>query len=387
MTLHVIALLTILLHLTYAGMRMLMSLYALKLGATPLTVGLLMSVLAAAPMLFVVNWGRYVDRIGVHRPMLLGSIGVLAAALCGFAVPRIEMFFVSSALAGLGFILYHLAVNQMAGLVGRPENRAKNFTVLALAFSTSTFVAPVVTGYAIEWLGHRATFLFLAVTSVITLVTLWLKDVTVPPQASSARPSERKTVRDLLRVPGLLRVFVVSGLLSMAWDLFSFVMPIHGSRLGLPASTIGLVLGCFGAAVFVVRLLLPLIMHRLSEWKLLIGAMFLSGAALAVIPLIHDVSVLMALAFVLGMGLGGTQPMIMALLYDSAPAGRAGEAVGVRTLLLNFSQAGIPLVFGALGSALGMAPVFWSMALALWAGGWYARSTKQTARRASPAVK
>jgi MFS family permease len=101
--------------------------------------------------------------------------------------------------------------------------------------------------------------------------------------------------------------------------------------------------------------------------------MFISGLGLAMLPLVSDVALLMALAFVLGMGLGGAQPMIMALLYNKAPPGRGGEAVGVRTLLLNLSQAGIPLMFGALGAALGMAPVFWSMAAALLAGGWYAR--------------
>jgi hypothetical protein len=35
------------------------------------------------------------------------------------------------------------------------------------------------------------------------------------------------------------RVFIVSGLLSMVWDLFSFVVPIHGSTIHLSASTIG----------------------------------------------------------------------------------------------------------------------------------------------------
>ncbi len=85
------------------------------------------------------------------------------------------------------------------------------------------------------------------------------------------------------------------------------------------------------------------------------------------------VGLLMALSFTLGVVLGGTQPMIMAVLFNSAPAGCGGEAVGVRTLLLNMSQAGIPLIFGALGAALGMAPVFWTMAGAFVAGGWYAR--------------
>jgi MFS family permease len=77
----------------------------------------------------------------------------------------------------------------------------------------------------------------------------------------------------------------------------------------------------------------------------------------------------MGLAFILGVGLGGAQPMIMALLYNQAPPGRGGEAVGVRTLLLNFSQTSIPLLFGALG----MSPAFWTMAAALLAGGWFAR--------------
>ncbi|HEY9445476.1 MAG TPA: MFS transporter, partial [Burkholderiales bacterium] len=254
-----------------------------------------------------------------------------------------------------------------------PEQRAHNFTVLALAFSTSNFVGPVLTGYAIEGIGHRASFLLLACTSVIALAVLLWNRVELPRNETPYKGSEKRRVADLFRIPRLFTVFVVSGLLSMAWDLFTFVMPIHGSALGLPASTIGLILGCFGGAVFAVRLVLPWIVHRVDEWKILVGAMFVTGAGLAIMPLIRDVPTLMVLSFMLGVGLGGTQPMIMALLFDTAPQGRGGEAVGVRTLLLNFSQAGIPLIFGALGAALGMTPVFWTMALSLIAGGWYAR--------------
>jgi predicted MFS family arabinose efflux permease len=271
-------------------------------------------------------------------------------------------------------MLFHIAVNQAAGLLGKAEDRAHNFTVLALAFSTSNFVGPVLTGYAIEWIGHRASFLLLACTSVVTLGVLLANRIALPRNPSAYRGTEKRRVTDLLRIPGLLTVFVVSGLLSMAWDLFTFVMPIHGSNLGLSASTIGLILGCFGGAVFAVRLVLPWAVRKLEERPILVGAMFVTGTALAVIPLIEEVGLLMALAFMLGVGLGGTQPMIMALIFNTAPAGRGGEAVGVRTLLLNMSQAGMPLIFGALGTALGMAPVFWTMAAALLAGGWYARN-------------
>jgi MFS family permease len=139
-----------------------------------------------------------------------------------------------------------------------------------------------------------------------------------------------------------------------------------------------LILGSFGAAIFLVRLLLPLIVHRLSEWPLLIGGMFATGAAMAVFPLIDSAVLLMMVAFVLGLAIGGTQPMIMSLLYNTAPPGRGGEVVGVRTFLLNLTQAGIPLLFGIVGTALGMTPVFWAMAAVLFLGGAY------TSRRPDP---
>jgi MFS family permease len=90
-----------------------------------------------------------------------------------------------------------------------------------------------------------------------------------------------------------------------------------------------------------------------------------------VFPLIDQVSLLMVTAFVIGLAIGGTQPMIMAVLYNAAPPGRGGEVVGVRTFLLNVTQSGIPLLFGLLGATLGMTPVFWAMAVALLLGGAY----------------
>ena len=66
----------------------------------------------------------------------------------------------------------------------------------------------------------------------------------------------------------------------------------------------------------------------------------------------------------------------MMLLHDSAPAGRAGEALGLRTTLINGSQTIMPLMFGAVGAALGMGPVFWSIALVLVGGGIFAQRIK-----------
>jgi MFS family permease len=87
--------------------------------------------------------------------------------------------------------------------------------------------------------------------------------------------------------------------------------------------------------------------------------------------------VMMALMFLLGLGLGAPQPMILTLLHESAPAGRAGEALGLRTTMINTSQTVMPLIFGAVGAALGIAPLFWAMSVALLAGGFFANRLRK----------
>jgi len=154
-------------------------------------------------------------------------------------------------------------------------------------------------------------------------------------------------------------------------------MPIYGTAIGLHATTIGLILGAFAAATFVVRLALPWLSRHLREWSMITATFVIACVAYALFPMVQTVRLLAAIAFLLGLGLGATQPSIMSLVYATAPAGRAAEAVGVRTVVLNASHTLLPLLFGGLGAALGMVPVFWSMSAALALGGWFAERRRR----------
>jgi MFS family permease len=339
-------------------------------------VGVVLSLLTVIPILFAFNWGRWVDRTGVRVPMIAGVVAILAAMVIGWAIPRLETLFVVSPLAGSGFFLYHIAAGQAAAMIGRPEDRVKNFGLLALAFSVSGFLGPTLSGFAIDGIGHANAMLALSAGVLVNTVLLVSNKVDIPRLGASAAHEGRRSIADLLRIPGFRLVFVVSGALSITWDLFAFVMPIHGSQIGLSATTIGIILGAFGAAVLVVRLALPLVAHRLDDWRMLIAAMVLSGATLVAFPLVSGVPLLMFLSFLLGVGLGGTQPLIMALLYAKAPAGRGAEVLSVRTWLINVSQTGVPLAFGAIGAVVGMLPVFWAMGASLLVAGLYSTRRK-----------
>lgn len=372
MKLQLAIVLTVLTHVAFVGSRMTISLYGIKLGATPLTVGVLMALYAALPMLLAVYAGRQIDRIGPRLPMLYSSVGLVAGVALPALWPTLAALHLAAMLIGTSFLFYHVALNNLIGQLGTPADRPVNFSWFALGFSISGFCGPLLAGFAIDGAGHRAAFLLLAAFPVLATLVLYGRRHGLPGPAHAPHAGGERHVKDLLREPRLRAAFIASAVLAMGWDLYAFVMPVYGSALGLSASTIGVIMGTFAAATFTVRLAMPALSRRLKEWPMVIAAMAVAGLSYALFPLAQGVTLLMALSFLLGLGLGSAQPFIMSLLYAASPPGRQGEVIGVRTTMLNGSHTFLPLAMGALGTALGMGPVFWSMAAFLFSGAGFA---------------
>jgi|KBSSwiStaDraftv2_1062776.scaffolds.fasta_scaffold04089_9 predicted MFS family arabinose efflux permease len=375
----VVIALTVLSHTGFVGSRVVVSLYAISQNARPLTIGILLSLYALLPMLLAVWAGRLIDRVGVLRPMAWAGAALVAGIALPFAWPSLDALFIAATVMGTAFMFYHVGLNHTVGRMGTAADRAINFSWFALGFSIGGFCGPLLAGFAIDALGHRFAFALLAAFPAAGLCVLYVNRHGLPAGHTAPEAASAKRVADLLREPRLRAAFIVSGLLAMGWDLYTFAIPIYGSSVGLSASTIGIVMGSFAAATFTVRMLMPAFARRAREWTVVALALAISGTAYSMFPFFDRVPMLMALSFLLGLGLGCAQPMIMSLLYAASPAGRQGEAVGVRTTMMNASHTFLPLVFGTV-AALGMAPVFWSMSALLLSGAAFVR---WRARRAS----
>ncbi len=360
-------------HTVLAGSRVTVALYALSLGASAFVVGTLIGLYAFLPMLLGVYAGRLCDRIGVRKPMLLGSCGVALAALLPCLLPGIGPLFVTTALLGVSFMLFQVATQNATGMFGHASDRARHFSWLALGYSISGFCGPLVSGLMIDNASFHATFALLAVLPLIPVAVLSRDVLRLPGPHPVAANRVSGSIAELFRNPHLRRVFIVNALMAVAWDLHSFFVPIYGATIGLSASRIGVILAAFAAATFAVRLFTARIARQFSEFQVLTVALFISAVAYALFPFVKEFAALMAISFTLGLALGSGQPMVMSLLHSIAPAGRVGEAVGVRMAIINASTFAMPLLFGAVGSTLGLAPVFWTIGAALAGGGFLAR--------------
>ena len=231
MAIYLIVLLCLLNHACFSGSRMVMSLYALELGANQLTIGVLMALYAICPLFFAIYAGRMADRLGPRGPMMAGTAGVTLAMLLPPLFPGITALYVSALLIGSSFHFFFVSVHGTSGGVGGPENRARNYSLVSLGFSAAGLIGPFASGLAIDHLGHLNAFMVLSAFTVIPFLLLWLKPGFLPKAVKSTQDTAQHRVLDLWRMPKLRGAFIASGILSAAWDLFQnmFALRLKGA--------------------------------------------------------------------------------------------------------------------------------------------------------------
>jgi MFS family permease len=380
MIIYLIVLLAVLNQIGMKGSRVLLALYAIHFGASPLTIGLLVSMYACFPLFLAVYAGRVTDRIGVRWPMVLGSTGMTIGLLLPALFPALPALFFSAALLGAANIFFHVSSHNLVGAVGGPDARTANFGTFSLGAAVSGMVGPMLAGFTVDHGGYSISFLALAAFAVAPGSVLLLFPRLIPAEVKSKREQQAGGLKELLGNRAMRGTLITSGLIITGIDLFNFYMPIYGRSIGLQASMIGVIIGMQAAAAFAVRLWMPSLSKRYGEERVLTWSLLMAGATYFLFPMFQQPIVLAAISFLLGLGLGCGQPLSIILTYNHSPPGRAGEALGMRLTVNKFTQIAVPLAFGSLGSAFGVYPIFWSNALFLLMGGWiHARHEKEQA--------
>jgi MFS family permease len=367
------------LHASMAGVRMAAPLRVLRSGHGEYAVGPLLALFSAGPIVLALWAGRLADRRGYHVPLRLSvALTITGAALAALST-RLESGaypllclagLASGAGAGIGMIANQRTAGRNAGDATQMK---RVFSWLGVAPSLSNSVGPLLAGIVIDSAGFGPAFALLACLPFLSLLCArW-----VPyelPAAPSERPPSKATAWDLLSAPMLRRLLLVNWFMSASWDLHAFLVPVLGNQRGLSASAIGSVLGALAVAVTLVRLVIPVLAHRLSETQVLSAALVTVAAVFALYPWAASAWQMALCASVLGLALGCSQPMVMTALHQLTPARRHGEAIALRSMAINLSSALMPLGFGAAGAVLGAAGLFWSMGGLVALGALVARS-------------
>lgn len=370
--LYLLVLLLIIAHTAFNGIRIATSLAAIKAGGGALWVGLLTAMFNIVPAFVAIRVGRLVDRVPLKRPLLFGCALLAVGGAIAAIEPMLGVLALCACAIGIGWMAIAASSQYAVGLYGGSANRVRAFSVMSMGFSISSFLGPLIAGLMIDHVSFRAAFAVLAVLpaiSAVALSTRLLKLPTAPPRPDTGDGG----ARELFAMPVLRNTLITAAFITVGWDLYIFMVPVLGSELGLTATQIGSVLSLFAIAVFVVRFFMTSLTNRLGERGVMITAMTISGCTFLAFAFTHNYTLMLALSFVIGLGLGASQPIILSLLHDAAPAGRIGEVNGMRMTMISTSQWTMPLVFGMLSASTGMLPLFLIVGGGILSGSWFAR--------------
>ena len=347
--------------------RVLLTLYAIKLGAQPIEIGMLAAAFSVIPILFSWQSGRLADRFGSRWLLMFGIAGSAGGLLLPFFMPSLATIYIAGALSGLSMTLCNVSLQNLVGLLSTAQKRAKNFSNYTLAGALSSFVGPLIAGFSIDHAGYANTCLYTVALALVPITMLGLRGAALPRGSGTAAPTG--SLLHSLTAPGVWRVLALSSVAQTGADLFQFYMPVYARAAGLSASAIGIVLAAYAAAAFVARFWLPRLIARSSEDKVLAFAFGLGAFAFALVPFCANAVMLALISFVFGLGMGCTAPITMMLMFTGSAHGRSGEAMGLRLTADNIMRLVGPMLFGLIATAIGMPAVFWINALMLGSGG------------------
>lgn len=362
--------------ITMKGSRILMTLYAVDLGAGPFETGILFALYGLFPFMLAIAAGRLADRFDNRLLIYWGLSTYTVSLVLPYFFPSLTMLYVVAPLWGFTSMLWVVATQNFVGVLSNAETRTRNFSYYSLGESTGSVIGPIAVGLSIDTLSHQPTFLLVAIIPVICGLTVAFKRDLFPPTATvSSSAQAPRNMKDLLALPAMSNALLSNAAVMTGLDLFNLYMPIYGHSLSFSATTIGLIMGAFGAAAFVTRLFIPPITKRYGERAMLAGAFIISGAAFMTFPLTTSAPLLAAGAFVLGLGLGCGQPLSMILAFNAGPPGRSAEAISMRLAVSYGAHVFVPPAFGVIGAAVGgVATIFWTCAAVMGCGSWINRS-------------
>lgn len=336
-----------------AMMLFLVPLRAAELGIGVGTIGLLLGTKAVVEAFASMPVGGFIDRRGARWVFVAGT-GMTAVLGVVYALTSsVALLFVLQATLGLlrptGWVG---AQTYVSGLRTGAE-RAHDTGRLSFVATSSQIVAPLLVGGAAQlWSVQAGFFVFAAYASIFFVVGLLL-----PPERR-ARPTtdERAGFREgvgLLRIRGIRTVMLLTFVRVWAPNVWIGFFPLLLVQGGMAEGLAGSVVSAMALVASGVSLLAGRLARLGRLEYVTTGGLACSAAALALSPFVAVFPFAYLPAGLLGIGMGLSLPLLIALVGKAAPAERRGLALGLRAAVNQTAAALAPVVAGSLIAATG----------------------------------
>lgn len=332
--------------------------YAEHFGASPTTVGLLVSTYAFCQLIAGPMLGRMSDRVG-RRPLLLFSqVGTFIGFLILAYANALWIVFLSRIIDGVTAGNLSLAQAYISD-VTEPENRAKSFALIGIAFGMGFLVGPGVSGFLSQF-SYRYPILVAAALSLTSILCTYFLLPSSKPAPTDA-PARRFTVLDW---GNYVRYFREPGLKQLLWQFFAFTFAFSTFMSGFALfaerrfswaghpfgpKEVGYVYAYVGFLGIILQGgLIGRLVKKFGE-SMLVRASFLTATVgLAALGFTYGIPLLLVFTALASIGTGALRPALTSLITQNSHRSEQGTVLGLTQSLNSISQIVAPFIAGLL---------------------------------------
>jgi DHA1 family tetracycline resistance protein-like MFS transporter len=333
--------------------------YAEKFGASPSVVGLLVSTYALCQLIAGPILGRMSDHMG-RRPLLLVSqMGTFIGFLILAYANALWIIFLSRVIDGLTAGNLSLAQAYISD-VTKPEDRAKSFALIGIAFGMGFLIGPGISGYLSQFSYQYPIFAAAALSATSVLATYFLLPSTTPQAADAATP-RKFTVLDW---GNYARYFRQPDLAPLLWQFFAFTLAFSMFMSGFPLfaerrfewqghpfgpKEVGYIYAYLGVlGVILQGGLIGRLVKAFGELTLVRAGFFFGMVGLAALGFTHAIPLLLVVTAISSSGTGVVRPALTSLITQKAGRSEQGVVLGLTQSLNSIAAIVAPAIGGFL---------------------------------------
>ena len=348
------------------------TLYAQELGASTLTIGLLVTLRAVLPIFIAMPSGQLIDTIGPVKMLIVGCLSLLASLTLNATASSVVSLIASQFFLGASIIIMSSAFQVLVS-TGDAATRNEYIQRFSMWMSGGGMVGPLLGGlvasaFSVSIDGYRAAFTVAALSSLALLAgLLWLTRIYPHPRAEDSDVSleqifslggfvgSYKRGIDLAGHRPVQFGLTATFLIMYIQSLYNSFLPLYMDSVGFSTMIISTALALNGLSAMLTRYVLRGLMARLSPERLLSIAGFVAATCVLATPLAgNHVASMLALVVVMGGAVGVNLPLSIMIMVDAVGEAERGKLMGLRLLVNRFSQVLSPAMFGVIGHAFGL---------------------------------
>ncbi len=324
-------------------------------------IGMVKASFSAASSVLQIPAGMLGERCGEALILLLGNIwvglGLLLMALSG----GYGLLLLTSLVAGIGGNAQHPLAT---AIVSRAYVRARRATVLGTLNFTGDLgkvIGTLVVGViAMRWGWRMALVSVGGVTAALTLPLLIGRRVTLPVVDVSVSAKEAGEAHTVTR-PGFPFLLVVGALDTATRGAALTFLPFILARDGVNPASVSALCSLIFAAGAAGKFLCGWLGDQWGACALIVSTELVTALTLVGF-IIAPLWAIIPIAALFGFALNGTSSVLSAAVAHFVPSHRRARGYGAYFTAALVSSALAPLVYGVLGDAAGLVPVFLVMA-------------------------